>query len=211
LKTLELRKKLKRYYQPSARTVEAVDVPRFKFILLDGAIKAGATPETSRDFQASIGAMYGFAYTLKFTSKLRKTNPIDYPVMPLEGLWWTEGDVFDFDRKRRWNYRLMIYVPDHIDARMFREARRQLEEKRPNPALARCRLALFEEGPSIQVMHVGPYAEEPKTIQRMREFAEEHGLELRGKHHEIYLGDPRRADPKRLKTVLRHPIRRPRG
>lgn len=208
MKTLDLRKQLKRYYQPSARAIDLVDVPRLKFIMLDGMLKAGTTPETSREFQEVIGAMYGFAYTLKFASKLRTVRPIDYPVMALEGLWWTEGTAFDFDRTRDWNYRLMILVPDHIDASMFRAARRQLEEKRPNPALARARLAAFEEGLCLQIMHVGPYSEEPKTIRRMQEYAEEGGYTLRGKHHEIYLGDPRRSAPERLKTVLRHPVRR---
>ena len=211
MKTLDLRKKLKRCYQPSTRAVEALDIPRFKFIMLDGVLSAGKTPQTSADFHSSIGAMYGLAYTLKFASKLRKTRPIDYPVMALEGLWWTEGGGFDFDRKHDWSYRLMILVPDHIDAPMFRAALRQLKEKRPNPALDRARLASFEEGLCMQIMHVGPYAEEPKTIARMREFAKEGGYSLRGRHHEIYLGDPRRSAPARLKTVLRQPIRRRRA
>jgi hypothetical protein len=211
MKTLDLRKQLKRFYQPSARAVEVVKVPRFKFLMIDGRLKAGAKPGTSREFQAAIGAMYGFAYTLKFASKLRKVRPIDYPVMALEGLWWTGTKSFDFDSKRPWNYRLMILVPDHIDAAMFRAARRQLEEKRPNPALARVRLALFQEGLCMQVMHVGPYADEPKTVARMLEFAKDHGYALRGKHHEIYLGDPRRTAPGRLKTVLRLPVRRRRA
>jgi hypothetical protein len=208
MKTLDLRKKLKRFYLPSARAVEVVDVPRFKFIMLDGVIAAGRKPGTSREFQNDIAAMYGLAYTLKFASKLRKTNPIDYPVMALEGLWWTEGKGFNFDRKRPWKYRLMILVPDHIDAAMFRAARRQLEEKRANPALARARLASFKEGLCMQTLHVGPYADEPKTVARMLEFAKENGYSLRGRHHEIYLGDPRRSAPERLKTVLRLPIRK---
>ena len=211
MKQLDLKKQLKRYYQPSAKAVDLVDVPRFKFIMLDGTLKAGATPGTSREFQEAIGAMYGFAYTLKFASKLRTVRPIDYPVMALEGLWWTEGKGFAFDPKRAWNYRLMILVPDHIDAAMFRAARRQLEEKRPNPDLAQVRLASFEEGLCIQIMHVGPYAEEPTTIARMHEFAKENGYLLRGKHHEIYLGDPRRTAPERLKTVLRLPVRKRRS
>jgi hypothetical protein len=94
---------------------------------------------------------------------------------------------------------------------MFRAARRQVSEKRPNPAVEAVRLASFQEGLCMQILHVGPYSKEPETIRRMREFAEENGYSLRGKHHEIYLGDPRRSAPERLKTVLRHPLRRRRA
>jgi hypothetical protein len=211
MKTLDLRKQLKRYYLPSSRTVAVIEIPRLKFLMLEGILPAGKKPDTSRDFQNAIGAMYGLAYTLKFTAKLRNVNPIDYPVMALEGLWWTEGDAFEFDRKRAWSYRLMILVPDFIDAAIFRDARRQLSEKRPNPSIDRVRLASFEEGLCMQILHVGPYSKEPETIHRMREFAKENGYGLRGKHHEIYLGDPRRSAPERLKTVLRQPLRRRRA
>ena len=100
----------------------------------------------------------------------------------------------------------MIMQPEHITPEMFYEGLRQLEQKKRSPALARLRLESFHEGLCMQIMHVGPYATEPATIEKMHAFAHEHGYRLRGKHHEIYLGDPSRAAPERLKTILRQPI-----
>jgi hypothetical protein len=102
----------------------------------------------------------------------------------------------------------MIVQPDHIREDMYQDALAQLRKKKPSPALDKLRFETFHEGLSMQIMHIGPYAEEPATIAKMNAFAQENGYALRGKHHEIYLGDPRRTDPARLKTVLRHPIER---
>jgi hypothetical protein len=102
---------------------------------------------------------------------------------------------------------MMMMQPDHITAEMFRAALEQIRKKgRGGPALDDLRFERFHEGLCVQIMHVGPYAEEPPTIEKMHAFARDNGYRLRGKHHEIYLGDPRRAKPERLKTVLRHPI-----
>lgn len=205
-KKLDLRKELKHLYAPSAKKVELVEVPKFKFVMIDGEIKPGETPETSGAYQEAIGALYGAAYTLKFASKLRKRNPIDYPVMALEGLWWTASGEFDFQRQEPWMWTMMILQPDHITEAMFKEALDQLEKKRPNPALPRLRLESFHEGFCMQIMHIGPYSQEPATIERMRAFALENGLVTCGRHHEIYLSDPRRAKPEKMKTVLRHAV-----
>lgn len=204
---LDLRKELKYLYAPSAKKVEIVEVPRFQFTMIDGQIEAGEGPSTSASFQEALQALYGISYTLKFTSKLRKENPIDYPVMALEGLWWIQSGEFSFERKEDWLYTLMMLQPDFISAEMYAEALEQLRKKRgDNPSLAKMRLETFEEGLSMQIMHVGPYTDEPATIEKMDAFARENGYRPHGKHHEIYLGDPRRADPAKLKTVLRHPI-----
>jgi len=204
---LDLRKELKYLYVPSAKKKEIVEVPRFQFAMIDGQIEAGQEPSTSETFQQALTALYGISYTLKFTSKLRKENPIDYPVMALEGLWWVEGGEFDINRKEDWHYTLMMLQPDHITGEMFQDALAQLRKKRGDgPSLEKLRLESFQEGLCVQTMHVGPYANEPATIAKMNAFAAENGYRLRGKHHEIYLGDPRRAAPEKLKTVLRHPI-----
>jgi len=205
---LDLRKKWKYLYAPSAKEVHVVDVPAFNFVMIDGQFGAGETPETAQAFQDALGALYGVSYTAKFASKLRATDPIDYTVMALEGLWWTDLGAFDFDKKEGWSWTLMMMQPEHITAEMFRQALRQVAEKRPNPALSQVRFERFHEGLAMQIMHVGPYAEEPRTLERMRLFAAENGYALRGRHHEIYLGDPRRAKPERLKTVLRHPLQK---
>jgi hypothetical protein len=204
---LDLRKELKHLYAPSAKKVEMVDVPRFQFVMIDGLIEPGQLPGSSPGFQDAMQALYGATYTLKFISKLRKADPIDYTVMALEGLWWVEGGEFSFESKDPWAYTVMILQPDHITPEMFAEALGQLRKKKGDqPAFSRLRLEAFEEGPCIQVMHVGPYAAEPATVEKMDAFAREHAYQLHGKHHEIYLGNPLRAQPEKLKTILRHPI-----
>lgn len=206
MKKVDLKKELKHLYAPSARKVTLVDVPRFNFAMIDGRIAAGDTPETSQEFQDALGALYGIAYTLKFMSKQREIDPIDYTVMALEGLWWTESGEFDFQTDEEWKWKLMIMQPDHITDEMYQEALKQLKEKQDNPAIDRMRFQSFREGLCMQIMHIGPYSEEPHTIDKLKAFAQENGYALRGKHHEIYIGDPRRAKPERLKTVLRHPV-----
>lgn len=211
MKNLDLKKELKAYYLPSAKKVSLVDVPRFKFIMIDGAIEPGMAPGTSPLFQENVEAMYGAAYTLKFMLKKRDQDPIDYPVMALEGLWDVTDGKFDINVKDNWIYTLMILVPDLITKEIFSEALDQLREKKGDqPGFSRLRLDTFEEGLCVQLMHIGPYATEPETIKKMEAFIQENGyhdlLAGGGKHHEIYLGDPRRAAPERLKTVLRHPV-----
>jgi len=211
MKTLDLKKQFKHLYQPSAKKVEIVQVPRLQFAMIDSAIEKGAEPGTSPAFQEAMMALYGLSYTLKFTSKLRKKNPIDYPIMALEGLWWVEDGHFDLTVKDNWCYTVMMLQPEHISHEMFEEAREQVRKKRgDSAALSKARLEYFEEGLCVQVMHIGSYATEPATVERMKAYAEENGYRdlvgSGGKHHEIYLGDPRRADPAKLKTVLRHPV-----
>ena len=206
MKKLDLRKELKYLYAPSARKVEIVDVPNFNFAMIDGEIRPDETPGTSQEYQNAIGTLYGASFTLKFMSKLRKKNPIDYPVMALEGLWWTESGKFDLNRKEPWKWTMMIMQPQHITREMFQSALEQVRKKRENPALPKIRLEGFHEGLSMQIMHIGPYSEEKRTIAKMHEFAHESGFNVNGKHHEIYLGDPRRAKPDKLRTIVRHPI-----
>ena len=211
MKTLDLKKQFKYLYQPSAKKIEIVQVPRLQFAMIDGAIEKGYEPGNSPSFQEATQALYGISYTLKFMLKKRKTNAIDYPVMVLEGLWWVEDGIFDITVKDNWFYTLMILQPEVITKDLFEEERAQVRRKHgESDALSKLRLGFFEEGLCAQVMHIGPYATEPATMERMHEFMEENGYRdcvgRGGKHHEIYLGDPRKADPAKLKTVLRHPI-----
>ena len=213
MEKLDLKKTLKYLYVPSAKKVEVVDVPHFQFLMIDGAIEPGHGPGTSPLFQENTQALYGAAYTLKFMAKLRKENPIDYPVMALEGLWWVEDGMFDIQKPGNWKYTLMIMQPDIVTPDMILEALVQLRKKKGDqPAFTRLRLEHFHEGLCVQTMHIGPYATEPATVERMQAFMLENGLQdlvgQGGKHHEIYMGDPRRTDPAKLKTVLRHPVRK---
>jgi hypothetical protein len=206
IQKLDLRAKYKTLYLPSAKTPVLVDVPDLLFVMVDGAIEKGMEPGTSSGFQQAVEAMYGFAYTLKFMSKQRKVRPIDFSVMALEGLWWVQDGRFDISVKDNWLYRLLILQPEHVTREMFEDAREKLKAKKENPALDRVRLECFREGLCVEMMHVGPYATEPATVEKMEAFAREKGYRLRGEHHEIYLSDPRRAKPENLKTVLRHPV-----
>jgi len=211
MKTLDLKKELKAYYQPSAKKPTILQVPRFQFTMIDGTIEKGSEPGLSPDFAEATQALYGIAYTLKFMLKKRKQDPIDYPVMALEGLWGVTDGHFDITVKDNWSYTLMILQPEVISVDLFAEAVEQVKKKKgDSPALSRVRLEHFEEGLCVQVMHIGPYATEPATIESMRAFAAEQGYHDRvgpnGRHHEIYLGDPRKANPAKMKTVLRHPI-----
>jgi hypothetical protein len=211
MKILDLKKQYKPLYQPSAKKVEIVQVPCLQFAMIDGAIEKGSEPGKSPSFAEATQALYSISYTLKFMLKKRKTNAVDYPVMALEGLWWVEDGFFDITVKDNWFYTLMIVQPDVITKEIFEEGREQVRKKKgESPFLAKVELADFEEGLCMQTMHIGPYASEPATVERMRAFAEQNGyrdaIGSVRKHHEIYLGDPRKADPAKLKTVLRHPL-----
>jgi hypothetical protein len=211
MKTIDLKNEFKYLYAPSPKKVEIVQVPRLQFAMIDGAIEKGSEPGKSPSFAEATQALYSISYTLKFMFKKRKNNAVDYPVMALEGLWWVEDGVFDIAVKDNWFYTLMIMQPELITKEIFDEGLEQVHKKRgDSPSVAQLRLADFEEGLCMQTMHIGPYATEPATVERVRCFALENGYRdrvgLGGKHHEIYLGDPRKADPGRLKTVLRHPV-----
>ncbi|MDH3189917.1 MAG: GyrI-like domain-containing protein [Acidimicrobiia bacterium] len=203
---LDLRRQYKDLYLPSAKEPAIVEVPELLFIALDGQIEAGVGPSESVAFTTAIGAMYGVAYGLKFMSKLRENDPIDFTVMALEGLWGSGDGDFEFGSQEPWRFTLLMMQPDHITADMFDQVVAETNSKRPNPDLARVELLRWEEGLAVQMMHVGPYAEEPRTMERLVALTEETGHRPVGRHHEIYIGDPRRAKPENLKTVLRHPI-----
>jgi hypothetical protein len=211
MEKLDLKKNLKYLYSPSARTIALVDIPEMNFVMADGAIEPDEAPGTSPLFQENIQALYGVAFSLKFASKFRKKNPVEYPVMALEGLWWVDDGVFDIREPGNWKYTVMIMQPDLITSESFSEALAQLRRKKGDqPVFAHLRLEQFKEGLCVQTMHIGPYATEPVTIERMQAHMQENNLRdlvgSGGKHHEIYIGDPRRADPLTLKTVLRHPV-----
>lgn len=212
MKILDLKKQFKHLYQPSAKKIEAIQIPKWQFAMIDGAIEKGSEPGKSPGFAEATQALYSLCYTLKFMLKKRKTNAIDYPVMALEGLWWVEDGFFDITVKDNWFYKLMIMQPDIITREIFEGAREQVRKKKgDSEMLNKVKLAYFEEGLCVQTMHIGPYATEPATIDRMKAFMAENGLKdsvgpIGGKHHEIYISDPRKAAPDKMKTVLRHPV-----
>ncbi len=182
-------------------------MPEFNFAMVKGFIPAGVKVAEAPEFVEALTALYGISYTLKFAVKQRKVEPMDYPVMALEGLWWVEGDAFEFGKLQEQNFNVMILQPEVVTAEMFAEALEQLKKKKPSPGLEKLRFEPFREGRSVQVLHLGPYSEEEPTIERMKVYMKEHNLVRNGHHHEIYMGDPRRAAPEKLKTILRQPVK----
>jgi hypothetical protein len=198
---LDLREEMKRYYQPPREEVQVIRIPKMQFVMIDGE----GEPAGKR-FQEAVGVAYGLAYTIKFDAKKKLGK--DYPVMPLEGLWWMKGGGFDMRRREDWLWSLMIMQPDLVTEKMFTEAILALKRKRNPPGVGLARLEAFDEGLCVQAMHVGPYATGPETMAKLDTSVREKGYRMTGKHHEIYLGDPRRSAPSKLKTVIRHPITR---
>jgi hypothetical protein len=198
----DYKKDLKTLYFPSKKDFSIVDVPEMNFLMVDGH----GDPNTSLDFQAAVNALYSLAYGIKFAIKSRG---VEYSVPPLEGLWWVD-DMSQFTRisKDEWDWTVMIMQPDAVTAEDFERARHEVGMKKDLPALPKVRLAPYAEGLAVQIMYFGSYAEESLTITRMHAFIHEHGFALNGKHHEIYLGDPRRTAPEKLRTVIRQPIRK---
>ena len=199
---LDLVRDLKELYKPSAREAALVDVPPMSFLMIDGQ----GDPNTSQDYVAALEALYSVAYTLKFMIK-KGPAAVDYGVMPLEGLWWSDDmNAFVAGRKDSWQWTSMIMQPEFVTRELFEEAVGQAAKKKTLPALSKIRLEEFAEGRAAQIMHIGPYSAEGPTIEKLHGFISEKGFERSGKHHEIYLGDPRRAAPDKLMTVIRQPI-----
>jgi hypothetical protein len=182
-------------YRARPGRFDLVDVPDLQYLMIDGH----GDPNTDSAFGAATEVLYPLAYRLKFASKALGR---DYVVMPLEGLWWA-ADMESFTSSRdksRWDWTLMIMVPDWIDQAMFADAAEH----------SRVRLETLSEGRCVQTLHVGSYDDEAETLSRMHhEFIPANGLRMTGKHHEIYLSDARRVAPEKLRTILRQPVVRP--
>ena len=177
MKKIDLKKQYHELYTPSARKISIVKVPRLQFLMIDGRIEAGEEPGTSASFAEAMMAMYGIAYTMKFILKLRPKDPVDYPVMALEGLWWVEDGRFDIRVKDNWLFRLLMLTPKVATPKVFTAACDQVRRKRgESTALGLLRLDEFSEGLCMQTMHIGPYATEPATVESMRSFASEAGV-----------------------------------
>lgn len=180
---------------------ELVDVPEATFLMIDGH----GDPNTSVSYAKAIQALYSAAYTVKFALK-KETGRVER-VPPLEGLWWgAEERDFEAATKDGWSWTMMIRLPDATPPDVLAEAIHTAAAKKPDLPIGALRVASLAEGRAAQVMHIGPYAEEHPTIVALHHFIAEQGHELRGRHHEIYLGDPRRSAPSRLKTLIRQPV-----
>lgn len=213
MEKLDLRKQYKALYNPSPRKIEIVEVPPLLFAMIDGQTEPNQGPGESAGFSMAIGALYSIAYTLKFMVKKRPVDPVDYPVMALEGLWDLvdpqPGQTYDAAAPAAMRYRLLMMQPDIITPELWAAALDEARRKKPNPALDRLRLERYAEGLVAQTMHLGSYATEPETIARMDAFCAAQGYERIGHgHHEIYMSMPGRTAPEKVKTVLRYQVRK---
>ncbi|MCY1142412.1 GyrI-like domain-containing protein [Actinoplanes sp. Pm04-4] len=198
----DFKKELDVYRAPKGR-FEIVDVPELRYLMIDGH----GDPNTSASFAGATEALYPVAYKLKFASKQKLGR--DYVVMPLEGLWWADDmKAFTSARdKSQWDWTLLIMTPDWIDDAMFAEAVDQVAAKSAPERLAEVRLESLAEGRCVQTLHVGSYDDETETLARLHdEFIPANGLTMTGRHHEIYLSDPRKVAPEKRRTILRQPV-----
>jgi hypothetical protein len=201
---VDFKKELKYLYRPSTKRFEVVEVPLMNFLMIDGH----GDPNTAPAYKEAVEALYAVAYRLKFMSK--KTMGQDYVVPPLEGLWWAEDmRVFTSGNKAAWDWTMMIMQPEWIGPKMFEDARKQVEKAKNPPALPKMSFETYHEGLSVQIMHIGAYDDEAPTLVRLHdEFIPQNGYSEAGKHHEIYLSDPRKVALEKLRTVLRQPVKK---
>ena len=202
----DLKKDLKHLYNPSSKDITLVDVPPMAFLIIDGS---GSPNEEGGAWQQAMEAIYAVAYTIKFA--IKKSGGQDFAVMPLEGLWWTE-DMADFsaDNKGIWRWTALVMQPEWVTEAIAQEAVDAVRRKKNPAALDQLRFATFHEGLSAQIKYIGPFSDEAPTIARMHQWIAEQGYDFHdaGKHHEIYLSDPRRVAPEKMQTILRQPVRK---
>lgn len=199
---VDLKKQIAAYAAPRG-SFEIVEVPPLRYLMADGH----GDPNTSNLYGEVVSAIFGVAYKLKFLSKLELGR--DYVVMPLEGLWWSDDmAAFTTERdKSRWSWTMMSLVPDWVEAEHVERAREVVRSKGGSPAVEGLRFEELVEGRCVQTLHIGSYDDEAPVLDEMHHrFIPEAGLRMTGRHHEIYLTDPRRSAPERLRTILRQPV-----
>jgi hypothetical protein len=198
MKKIDFKKELPDLYSCPKGRIAEIAVPRMTFLMIDGE----GDPNVSEDFSAAVQALYGCSYRLKFA--LKKARLADYAIPPLEGLWWAD-DMEDYEagKRERWKWTLMIMQPEAVTRERLSVAAKELAAKKELPSL---RLEEFEEGRAAQLLHIGSYASEAPAVRRLHQHIRDRGMTLRGRHHEIYLGDPRRAAADKLRTLIRQPF-----
>jgi hypothetical protein len=201
---VDFKKELKELYNPKPSRFTLVKVPKLQYLMVDGQ----GDPNKVIEYQEAVEALFSVSYTLKFHSK--NELGMDYVVPPLEGLWWSDNfDDFRSRRKDKWSWTMMIMVPDWLGKKGFKEAVSTVRSKKPAIKVERLRLESLNEGLSAQIMHIGSYDDETPTLLKLHdEWLPENGFKETLKHHEIYIGDPRKTPAAKLKTVLRQPVRK---
>ncbi len=198
---LDLKQELKPLYQATADAVVRVEVPALQYLMVDGQ----GDPNTSTLYRQAVEALFSVSYAAKFLLK-KGPQALDYAVMPLEGLWWAHDlSAFSANDRSQWMWTMMVLQPSFVSEASLAEAIASVQKKKLLPAVDALRLETFSEGTCAQTLHFGPFTEEGPTIERLHAFIDAQSAR-RGKHHEIYLSDIRRADPKRWRTIIRQPM-----
>ncbi len=198
---VDLKKLLRDAYSAKVGEPKLVDIGPRPFLMIDGH----GDPNTAPEYVDAVEALYPIAYAIR--ARIKKETGDAYTVMPLEGLWWADDmKLFSVERKGDWNWTMMISLPDVVSVEIAEATIEDTARKKQLSAGSRVRFEVFGEGECVQVMHLGPYAAEAPSIEVLHRYIEEQGLSRRGLHHEIYLGDPRRTEPARLKTIIRQPV-----
>jgi hypothetical protein len=208
----DVKKALKEFYAPPT-TPSIVDVPAMTFVMVDGA---GDPNDEQGAYAHAVQALYALTYTIKMSPRSGRQPDgfFEFAVPPLEGLWTFPVEEFDGVHvpKGALSWTSMIRLPEFVTPEVLDWARSEVSRKKPDVDVSRARVATWTEGLCVQIMHIGPYDTEPESVARMHASAESQGyvidLSDERRHHEIYLGDPRRSAPDKLRTVVRHPIRR---
>jgi hypothetical protein len=197
---IDFKKQYGHLYVPTHKEFTLVDVPPMNFLMIDGH----GNPNNNPQYQEILETLYSMAYTIKFALK---PQGFEYTVPPLEGLWWMENMAeFSLETKDRWDWTMMIMQPEFVTVDLVERIKGDVARKKNPTSLSRLRFETYSEGMSVQIMYFGAYADEGPTIAKMHTFINDNGYITNGKHHEIYLGDPRKSAPERLKTVIRQPI-----
>ena len=205
---LDFKKTQKELYQPKT-TPSIIDVPEMTFIAIDGK----GNPNTSIEYKNAVELLYGLAYAIKMNNK----HILDYVVPPLEGFWQVDDESFKGGGtpildKSKFIWAMMLRQPDFVTAEIFETAKTVFSKKKPNVDVNPAMLTTITEGLCVQVMHIGSYDDEPATVATLDQYAIDNGYVIdineTRRHHEIYLSDPRKTAAEKLKTVLRHPIRK---
>lgn len=201
MSSIDLKKTTYRDDYTASSSPKVVDVPARRYLMIDGA----GDPNTSDEYREAVEALYPIAYGLR--AAIKASTGDAYVVMPLEGLWWAEDmSTFNVADKSDWLWTSMICVPGAATDLVAAEVLPAVTQKKRLAAGPKARVAEFAEGEAVQILHVGPYAAEAPTIELLHRFIEESGYGLTGKHHEIYLSDPRKVEPAKLRTIIRQPI-----
>ena len=196
---LDLTKEYKTCYTAKT-TPEIVEFEEGKFLTIEGKGAPGG-----KEFQAKVGALYSLAYGIKM---LMKKEDRDFTVAKLEGLWWVDSDKpYTEVPRKEWRWKLLIRQPEFVTLEIVEKARQEVIKKRKIELVNEVKFEKMKEGKCVQILHIGPYSAEPESLEKMYNLMKEKGLVYNGFHHEIYISDPRKVAPEKMKTILRQPVR----